>query len=405
MKSLKLIRLIYKIHRNEPPRLEEIEEMGLLAVKISQYYALRADFIDEKTCVYLSKLYEYSYAAQKREIDLAIDKDKWILDALESYENLPFSSASIGQVHIGYLRGNDKEDRKVAIKIRKENFKESFLKDIENAKKIANILLFFYPKLKKVFNPLEVLENIEEGTLKELHFLNEVEGANYLRRLKNENSEKFDLKDLYFSSFVESLCCERVIVSKFIEGESFNTLLKEGRLKYSELLKLFKYHTFFMFKLGVFHGDLHPGNIILNENGEITLIDCSTIGKVKSKLRKGLFGFFYYLSRYDYDKSAFYLNEMSEKRLNQKDFEKFLEKFKALYSDFKDSSVSDVSLTKRMMETIKLSINSGMEFEEGMFHVIKSLMYLDGMVLKCNPEVNLMNDIREFTELLKSELN
>ncbi|MGL5723982.1 hypothetical protein, partial [Cetobacterium sp.] len=107
----------------------------------------------------------------------------------------------------------------------------------------------------------------------------------------------------------------------------------------------------------------------------------------------------------DYDKAAFYLNEMSEKRLNQKDFEKFSEKFKALYSDFKDSNVSQVSLTKRMMETIKLSINSGMEFEEGMFHVIKSLMYLDGMVLKCNPEVNLMDDIREFTELLKSELN
>ncbi|MGL4654196.1 AarF/UbiB family protein [Cetobacterium sp.] len=405
MKSLKIMKLIYKIHRNKPPKLEEIEKMGLLAVKISQYYALRADFIDEKTCVYLSKLYEYSYSAQKREIDLAINKDEWILDALESYENLPFSSASIGQVHIGHLRGNNKERKKVAIKIRKDNFKESFLKDIENAKKIANIILFFYPKLKKVFNPLEVLENIEDGTLKELDFLNEVEGANYLRRLRNENSEKFDLENLYFSNFVESLCSERVVVSNFVEGKSFNILLKEGKLNYSELLKLFKYHTFFMFKLGVFHGDLHPGNIILGENGEITLIDCSTIGKVKSKLRKGLFGFFYYLSRYDYDKAAFYLNEMSEKRLNQKDFGKFSEKFKALYSDFKDSNVSQVSLTKRMMETIKLSINSGMEFEEGMFHVIKSLMYLDGMVLKCNPEVNLMNDIREFTELLKSELN
>ncbi|MGL5988424.1 AarF/UbiB family protein [Cetobacterium sp.] len=401
MKSLKLIRLIYKIHRNNPPSLEEIEGMGLLAVKIAQYYALRADFIDEKTCVYLAKLYEYSYLAQKREIEEIIGDDKWILDGLKLYEKAPFSSASIGQVHIGYLR----DGKKVAIKIRKMDFKNNFFKDIQNAKKIANTLLYFYPKLKKVFNPLEVLNNIEEGTLRELNFKTEIEGAKYFRTLKEENTEKFDLKDLYFSEFIESLSSEKVAVSKFIEGESFNTLLKENKLKYIELLKLFKYHTFFMFKLGVFHGDLHPGNIILGKNGEINLIDCSTIGRMKCKLRKGLFGFFYYLSRYDYDKAASYLNEMSEKTLSEKEFQSFNLKFKELYRDFKNSSVSNVSLTKRMMETIKLAVNSGMEFEEGMFHVIKSLMYLDGMVLKCNPTVNLMEDIREFTELLKLELS
>ncbi|MGL4946613.1 MAG: AarF/ABC1/UbiB kinase family protein, partial [Cetobacterium sp.] len=393
MKSLKLIKFIYKIHRNNPPSLEEIESMGLLAVKIAQYYALRADFIDEKTCVYLSKLYEYSYSAEGRNIEDVIGDDLWILDGLKLYEKTPFSSASIGQVHVGYLRGG--EGKKVAIKIRKEDFKTSFFKDIQDAKRIANLLLFFYPKLKKVFNPLEVLNNIEEGTLRELDFKNEIEGAKYFRTLKLENTKKFNLEDLYFSEFIDSLSSEKVAVSKFIEGESFNLLLKENRLKYSDLLRLFKYHTFFMFKLGVFHGDLHPGNIILGKNGEINLIDCSTIGRMKCKLRKGLFGFFYYLSRYDYDSAGFYLNKMSEKTLSEKEMGIFLIKFKELYRDFKDSSVSNVSLTKRMMETIKLAVNSGMEFEEGMFHVIKSLMYLDGMVLKCNPTVNLMEDIRE----------
>ncbi|MGL4988980.1 MAG: AarF/ABC1/UbiB kinase family protein, partial [Cetobacterium sp.] len=358
MKSLELIKLIYKIHKNTPPPLEEIEKMGLLAVKISQYYALRPDFIDEKTAVYLSKLYEYSFEAQKREIDEIIKNDIWILEGLKSYEKKAFSSASIGQVHLGYSRGE--KEKKVAIKIQKQDFKESFFKDIKNAKRIASVLLFFYPKLKKVFNPYEVLNNIENGTLRELDFKTEIEGANYFKSLKEQNCEKYDLKDLYFSNFIASLSSERVLVSEFVEGESFNFLLKENRLKYSDLLKLFKYHTFFMFKLGVFHGDLHPGNIILGKNGEITLIDCSTIGKMKCKLKNGLFQFFYYLSRYDYDKAGQSLNEMSEKTLSQKEMIIFLIKFKELYKDFKDSSVSDVSLTKRMMETIKLSVNSGM---------------------------------------------
>jgi len=38
-----------------------------------------------------------------------------------------------------------------------------------------------------------------------------------------------------------------------------------------------------------------------------------------------------------------------------------------------------------MMETIKLGVNSGMEFSQDMFPIIRSLMYMDGMVLKCNP--------------------
>ena len=49
-----------------------------------------------------------------------------------------------------------------------------------------------------------------------------------------------------------------------------------------------------------------------------------------------------------------------------------------------------------MMETIKLGVLSGMRFEEGMFDIIKSLMYMDGMVLRCNPDAVLLEDMRKF---------
>jgi ubiquinone biosynthesis protein len=50
------------------------------------------------------------------------------------------------------------------------------------------------------------------------------------------------------------------------------------------------------------------------------------------------------------------------------------------------------------METIKLGVNSGMSFEQGMFPIIKSLMYLDGMVLRANPKAILMKDMRQFID-------
>jgi ubiquinone biosynthesis protein len=72
-----------------------------------------------------------------------------------------------------------------------------------------------------------------------------------------------------------------------------------------------------------------------------------------------------------------------------------------LYSDFKGKSVKEVSLTKKMMETIKLGVNSGMGFEKGMFSIIKSLMFLDGMVLRCNPNAVLLEDMRQFVSEFK----
>lgn len=400
MNSLKLVQLLMRIYSNTPPDLAEIESLGLLSVKISQYYALRPDFINESVCMHLSKLYEHSFPEKIQKIDDIIGKDSWILDGMKSYEEYPFSSASVGQVHTCYL----KDGRKAVIKIERKDFESQFVSDVKSAKRIARILLFFYPKLKKVFNPLEALNNIEDSTLRELDFNNEVSGAQLLEKLKEENSEKFDLSRLAFSKFILNLCTKRVAVSEYIEGCSFSDLLDKKEMNYDDLLLLFKYHSFYMFKLGVFHGDLHPGNIILGSDGIIHLIDCSTIGRIKKKMQIGLFWFFYHLCRYDYEKAGFYLNRMSEVELKNKNYTDFMDKFKELYKDFKDKSVSQVSLTKKMMETIKLAVNSGMEFEEGMFHIIKSLMYLDGMVIRCKPDVNLMDDIRNFTSLLENDI-
>ncbi len=42
-----------------------------------------------------------------------------------------------------------------------------------------------------------------------------------------------------------------------------------------------------------------------------------------------------------------------------------------------------------------------MEFDKGMFSVVRALMYLDGMVLRCNPRAILMDDIQTFVEKFK----
>ena len=394
MTNFQFILLIKNIYGKRLPDLEKIQNMGLLATKIAQHYALRIDFLDEKVCTHLSKLYQNTLKIDEDTVTSIIKKNlpSNYMDNFINFEKNSIASASIGQVHRAVLNNGNK----VVVKIVKEDFKEDFLKDLSNLKKFIKIALFFYPKLKRVFNPIEILNYIEEYTLEELNLLNEIKGQDMLWNIYNENKDKYNLSDLVFHKIYPELSNENVLVSEEIQGETFKTLIDKKELSYSNLLKFFHIHGFYIFKIGIFHGDIHPGNIFLTSTGKIGFVDTGAISKVKDNLKVGLYNFFKALAYYDFNKCAYYLNEMSQIKLSGKKYQVFLDKFLLLYSDFENATVSEVSLTKRMMETIKLGVLNGMKFEEGMFGIIKSLMYLDGMVLSVNPNAILVKDMRGF---------
>ena len=43
------------------------------------------------------------------------------------------------------------------------------------------------------------------------------------------------------------------------------------------MLELFRIHGAFMFGLGTFHGDLHPGNAMMDDQGNFFFIDTGAI--------------------------------------------------------------------------------------------------------------------------------
>ncbi len=395
MNWIGFIQLIRNIYGKQLPDLDAIQRQGLLAVKIGQVFALRIDFLNEATCRHLARLYRSAVSLPSEEMDRLLDSYTGadFRDHFEYINPDPLASASVGQVH----RARLKNGKEVVIKLVKHAAREQFVRDVRSVKKLFRFCIFFYPKLAKVADPVGVLENIEDYTLTELNLLNEIKGQDVLRTIYEHNSTGYDLSSLRFADFHRDLCSEQVLVADFVEGRTFDELLERGELAYKQLLELFHIHGFYMFVIGTFHGDIHPGNIILN-NGKICFVDTSAISHAGPKIRKGLFEFFGALSWYDYEKCAHFLNKMSEVEIDGKRFVAFRKKFINLYADFTDSTVAEVSLTKKMMDTIRLGIDSGMVFERGMFPIIKSLMYLDGMVLACRPEAVLMKDMRAFID-------
>ena len=120
MNWLNFIRLIKTIYGQKTPDIQFIESLGLLAVKIGQTYALRFDFLPERNCQELARLYRHTDSLPPASFKalLAATVDGAWSDSFASIDDNPLASASVGQVHRGVLKTGEA----VVIKLIKRDF-------------------------------------------------------------------------------------------------------------------------------------------------------------------------------------------------------------------------------------------------------------------------------------------
>ncbi len=397
MNVFNFLRLLRMIYGHRPPDLDWIQDQGLLAVKIAQHYALRVDFLDEGVCRELSRLYRDARpapGADLRELLAGTVPVDWH-DRFARLENEPFATASVGQVHHATLV----DGREVVVKVLKAEHAQAFMRDLRSLRRLVGGALRFLPHLKRVFDPEQVLDHIEQYTVSELDLRNEIAGAGILAAVAEAYADRYDVARLRLPEHHQDLSGRRVLVAEHVAGETVDERLGAETLAYDDLLALFDLHGMFLFGAGVFHGDLHPGNVIVAaDDDRFTLIDTGAISRSGERIRHGLFDFFVGLAGRDLDTCMTALAGMSTVRLTGPRQEAFAGRFRELYADFFGRSVAEVSLTRQMMRTIRTAVEGGMAFDQGMFPVIKSLMYLDGMVLRCRPEAVLLEDMRPFID-------
>lgn len=402
MNFLQTVRLLKWIIIDKDINTDKIEQQGLLAVKIAQMFAMRIDLLSPEKCKKLSKLLGNTNTNIPAE-DIHALLEKYVdTNWHEQFAELdpkPFASASIGQVHKGVL----KDGSEVAVKLLKADFTERFKKDVASAQRVFKFFAFFYPKLKLVADPKGILEDIESNTLAELDLRNEIKNQIILKAIHTEASKDFDLSELLFPKIYKELSNEHVLVRELINGKTVDELTANNKLPYETMVEIFRAHGFYIFTRGTFHGDIHAGNIMVNADQKIFFIDTGALAVVPEQLRIGLFKFISNLSRYNYDGCVQALNNMAESKLTEQEYQQYKDHFYDLYKNFKGKTVGEVSLTRQMMFTIKSAIEHGMRFERGMFPIIKSMMYLDAMVLKCNSSALILEDMRPLTKELAAQ--
>lgn len=211
---------------------------------------------------------------------------------------------------------------------------------------------------------------------------------------------------LRFPIYYPELSNQDILVSEFIEGMSLEEGIETKSLSWDFLLQFFRIHGAYLFGIGTFHGDLHPGNCIIDRDGKFVFIDNGAICHAPQHVAHSLFTFFDHLSRQERHEAFTALLTMTELPPNKKKLEKYYSTMEEIYHDFELKSVGEQSLTRIMMRTVRAAVeHAGAHFGEEAFPIIRALMYLDGLVIRTHPEALLIQSMGPFLEEFKSKLN
>lgn len=389
MLSSKFIKFMKAINSGGIEKLSCVIELGRVGVAIAEEYSTRFDLLEVEQCLYLSEFQTPQLEKAEKHLLNLIKRNEPIFSFLEYYDNYPYSYSDINY----FFKGCLKSGVDISIKAVNLTAKNSYLKKIKKLEKTLKYQRYLRPWLNKKYSIESIVRGLEEQTLQKFNLVNEIKSTKSLAEYLEEHQGLKFLKRIRFPKVYSYLSSDEMVTREYINGSYFYELLQYNRLAYRDVLELLEAQLFFMFKIGVFHNNLHSGNLILNDEGNIYFLDCNTISILKSETREHLFNALRLILKKDFSNVALVFNEMSSKKSSSEELEKLTKEMEYIFS--RNYTVNN-TLIRKLMEIFKKATEFGICYDNDLFSAFKPLIYLDKLVNKTKGK----NDVFE-EELLR----
>ena len=271
--------------------VEMCQKSGVLWVKIGQFLSARVDILPLEICQQLTLLQDSIHGFGSEGALAVVEEDLGEAASLFSrFDSEPLAAASIAQVHRARLA---KEDVEVVVKVRRPQVRQIFRSDFKLVRFLCAIpeKLGIRPELRWS----DLLWELEVIISEELDY--RYESANLMRMRRRLIAHGVRSPRLY-----PAYCSSRIIVMDFIDGVTMAELLRveaqdpervQRWMKANGIdravlgKKIFSNYLRQVLEDNLFHGDLHPGNIMILKNNHFALIDFGSIGSIEGDcLRK-----------------------------------------------------------------------------------------------------------------------
>ena len=360
-----------------------LEELGPTFVKLGQLLATRPDLIPEAYIVEFRKLQDdaagIAFTEIKKEIESELKAP--IPELFASFDETPVAAASIAQVHYAVLKTGEK----VAVKVQRPGIDKVIQHDISVLRALAVVLERTIPE-SKTFNPTGLVDEFLRTILQETDFFIE---ANNIRRIKGNLAE---MPKIAVPLVYTDLSSRRILVMERFEGVRFSdreAIIARG-INPLEIVETGSEAFFHMVMHdGVFHGDLHAGNLFVLNDGRIGLIDFGIVGRLSHRVRDSVITMFIAIIDEDYETLAYeYLTLCQSTGKTQ---------LGALQKDLMDSispyvgmSLGEINIGQILLRSTSIAVRHKLQVPRELMMLFKAILTIESLGKRLEPGFDIL---------------
>src|SRR3989344_6613842 len=240
-----------------PERIRAVmEELGGAYIKLGQLLSIRPDLIPSEYCEEFKHLLDdiapISFSEVKKTVEFELKQP--LHKVFAHFDKFPLGSASVAQVHKAKLLNG----KNVVVKVQRPGVDKKFREDIDIIYYLAHKIQK-HSDLRRV-HPLAIVEEFEKYTNKELNFINEARNI-------DKFYQGFKETNIIIPKVFWQFTTPKILVMDYLDGKK----LTEAKKLSQEERRIIAYRLADaslkqLFEIGVFHADLHPGNILVMQN-------------------------------------------------------------------------------------------------------------------------------------------
>jgi len=370
-----------------------LQGMGTTFIKLGQFLATRPDIIGEDIAKELEKLQDKLPPFQLEEAKNILRKEleKENFDKIKNFSD-SIAAASIAQVHFATINYSA-EKKEVAIKILRPNIEKIFNEELDALMLLAYIVESLIKKTERL-KLVEVVQLLREITNVEMDLRFEAAAANELYE-NTKNDVGFKVPKIYWNQTSKKvLCLEKVDGISIREVENLKSLNIDIKKLAKDIIQHFLRHAI---RDGFFHADMHQGNLFVSKDGSIIPVDFGIMGRLNKLNQRYLAEILFGFVKRDYKKVAevHLVAGLVPKNVS---VDEFAQALRSIGEPIFGQSVKDISGGNLLKQLFEITDKFNMQTQPQLLLLQKTMVVVEGVARKLNPETNIWETSRPVLE-------
>ena len=368
-----------------------LQAMGPSFIKLGQALSIRADLIGEAMAADLAALQDrlppFPAEAARRTIEQELGQG---IDTLYlSFDDRAVAAASIAQVHFAVTA----EGEEVAVKVLRPGIQAAFARDLDLFFWLARLAERAQPALRRL-RPVAVVETLSDTVRQEMDLRFEAAAASELRENFAEDLTFRVPRVDWRRTSRQVLTLERV---GGIRVDDRTALITAGHDIHAIMGNAAGAFFNQVFRDGFFHADLHPGNLFIDAEGAIVVVDFGIMGRLDRKTRYYLADMLLAFLTGDYRRVAEVHFEAGYVPARQS-LEAFAQACRSIGEPILGRPIAEISLGRLLAQLFQVTEQFQMETQPQLLLLQKTMVLAEGVGRLLDPSVNMWTLARPLIE-------